>query len=197
MSPRPPAARLLVILCVPILFGCSFIPFVLLPPAARTPAPILLERCNNHPAALCLDSFGLGEGQLLISFYFPAATSSDFFLKVWQGDAATTYPCTLADVSPTTMYCTGPLIDLGTPIKIDLYTKNGKLPLAEGQFTLNGLAVATLGGGGTQLAGGQSTPSDLGSPTLNLETTPIPGATSTTHATSTPQATAYPNPAYP
>lgn len=189
MNQHRSAVSLLAILCVPVLFGCAIVPF-LSPPVAGTPAPIALQRCSNYPSALCLDSFGLGEGQLLITFYFPAATSSDFFLKVWQASAVTTYPCTLADAAPTMMYCTGPVIDLGTPIKIDLYTKTGKVPLAEGEFTLNGLAVPTAGGG-TPIAGTVSTPTELASPTLNS------GTTMTPTATATPQATAYSNPAYP
>jgi hypothetical protein len=201
MNSRRPATSLLVILCVPLLFGCSVFSVLAPAPASGTQVPIQLERCSNYPAALCLDSFGLGQGQLLITFYSPAAGSSEFFLKVWQGDAATTYPCTLADASPTTIYCTGPLIPLGTPVKIDLYTKTGRIPLAEGEFALNGLAVPTLPSGE---AGTSASPS--GTPpgaTAEIQVSPsrtLPAATAETPALATgtpPSGTAYPNPAYP
>jgi hypothetical protein len=178
------------------LSGCSFLSFVGLAPAAGTQVPIQLERCGTYPAALCLDSFGLGQGQLLITFYSPAAGSAEFFLKVWQGDASTTYPCTLADASLTTIYCTGPLIALGTPIKIDLYTKTGRIPLAEGEFTLNGLGVPTSGGS-TPLAGGQSTPNGVASPTAVLASTPTPTSAPTPLGSTPLPGTAYPNSAYP
>jgi hypothetical protein len=170
MSSRRCAICALLILCVPILFGCS----ILSAPAANTQTPIQLERCSSLPAALCLDSFGLGQDQLLITFYFPAAGSSEFFLKIWQGEVATTYPCTQTEAAPSTIYCTGPLIPLGSSVKIELYTMTGRIPLAAGEFALNGLALPT--------AGPATTPGNLPTPTPTVRgTTPVSG-------------TAYPNP---
>ena len=185
MMARSSFRALLLVLLSLALNGCSLLSFVGLAPAAGTPVPIQLERCGTYPAALCLQSFGLGQGQLLITFNFPAAGSSEFVLRVWQGDASTTYPCMRAEASESTIYCTGPLIPVGTPLRIELYTKTGKVPLAAGEFTLNGLAVPTSGGVGTPLASGQSTPGDV-TPTRTSSPTP---------PRSTPgPGTAYPNP---
>ena len=136
------ANRVLSSLPILALSGCSFLS-LLGPSSASTPAPIQLVRCATAPAAVCLQSFGLGQGQLLITFNFPAAGSASFYLKVWSQGVATTYPCTTAETSASIMYCTGPLIDLGTPVKIELYTKAGSMPLAAGEFTVNDLAVPT------------------------------------------------------
>ncbi len=157
-----------------LLLGCSLLSFAGANPAASPQPPIQLIRCSAEPSALCLQSFGLGQDQLLISFYFPAAGSSSFLLKVWEEETPTTYPCTLEQISSTILYCTGPLIPLGTPLKIDLFTKTGTVPLAQGDFTLTDLALPTLS------VAGPLTPI---SP-LTLPTTPL-------------APTAYPNPRAP
>ncbi len=149
LASRGPEAKsrgpgLLLGLVLLLLSGCSFFSFLAPSSSAGTQVPIQLDRCRTYPEALCLQSFGLSQNQLLITFSFPAAGSSEFILKVWQGDSAIVYPCTTTDAAPSTFYCTGPLIDLGTSIKIDLFTKTGTRPLAQGDFTLTDLALPTL-----------------------------------------------------
>ncbi len=160
-----------------VLTGCSFFSVFAPAPAAGTQVPIQLDRCSSYPAALCLQSFGLSQNQLLITFYFPAAGSSEFLLKVWQGDAATIYPCTTTDAAPSTIYCTGPLIDLGTAIKIDLFTKTGTTPLAEGDFTLTDLALPTLPFANEGIPAGPSETPAFGSAVTpeSILLTPTPG----------------------
>ncbi len=181
-----------------MLSGCSFFSFLGPARSAGTQVPIELARCSGDPAALCLESFGLSQNQLLITFYFPAAGSSQFHLKVWQGEAATIYPCTTSDAAPSTFYCTGPLIDLGTPIKIGLFTATGRTALAEGSLTLTDLALPTLG---VASEGGVASLSVTSGPRFAVTTTGpaatpgfgSPATPATTTPTSTP-GTAYYNP---
>ncbi len=125
------------------LAGCGLLSFVS-PKAGGNGGPIALVRCDPYPSALCLQSFGLEQNQLLISFYFPAAGDASFYLQVSTPGQKTKYPCEIAETSPSILYCIGPLIDLGTAIKIELYTAAGTTPLAEGEFTLTDLALPTL-----------------------------------------------------
>ncbi len=147
MDIRRFAPRVLLGLTALVGAGCSFLSFVTPATHGAGAAPLKLDLCGSYPEALCLESFGLSQGDLLITLFFPAAGDSQFYLKVWQGDSAATYPCIIAAASPSTVYCTGPLINLGTAIKIDLYTETGDTPLAHGEFTLTGLALPTVPSG--------------------------------------------------
>ncbi len=190
-----------------LLSGCSFFSFLAPSSSAGTQVPIQLDRCHAYPEALCLQSFGLSQNQLLITFSFPAAGSSEFFLKVWQGDSATVYPCTTTDAAPSTFYCTGPLIDLGTSIKIDLFTKTGTRPLAEGDFTLSDLALPTLafadenapaGPAGMALPGSALTPgASSATPVYGSGAVPSsPTPTPRVGYTNPNSGTGYPNPTH-
>ncbi len=175
-----------------VLAGCSILS---LGPAGATTQPIQLARCDANPSALCLQSFGLDQNQLLITFYFPAAGNSGFYLKVSQPGSTTRYPCTIAETSSSIMYCRGPLIDLGTAIQIDLYTTAGRSPLAAGEFTLVDLALPTLpyANEGTfpALTPLPPTPTQATLPVGTQVT--LPAGTQATLASPT-QGTAYPNP---
>lgn len=179
------------------LAGCGLLSAVS-PQASGPGAPIALVRCDPYPSALCLQSFGLDQNQLLITFYFPAAGSTSFYLEVSTPGSITKYPCTTAETSPSMLYCTGPLIDLGTPIKIDLFTATGRTPLAEGDFTLIDLALPTL-----EFANQQIPSAATVNPVVTLPFQPTPAATLPLQPTPTPNGltpgagTAYPNPTLP
>ncbi len=146
MTPRCLKRNLAVSLCLATIIACGLFPLGF-PSESATPAPIQLVRCNAYPSALCLQSFGVGQNQLVISFYTPEAQATEFHLQVWQVDSAAAYPCSFTTGSPMILSCTGPLIPLGTPVRIEMYTENGREPLAEGDFTLTDLALPTLSGG--------------------------------------------------
>ncbi len=166
MSPRWLKAFLFSSLILSTILACGLPSFGFLTPSA-TQGPIQLLQCNTYPSALCLQSFGLGQNQLVVTFYFPEAEAVEYHLKILQAGEATTYPCAFTTASPTILYCTGPLIPLGTPIRVELYTKAGSLPLAEGDFTLTALALPTLS---------------------------IGAVSETPSAATSPAGTAYPNP---
>lgn len=143
MSPRWLKTFLISSLSLSIVLACG-LPSLGFPAPRPTKGPIELVYCDPYPSALCLQSFGLGQNKLVVSFYFPEAEAVEYHLKIWQGGAATVYPCAFTTASPTILYCTGMLIPLGTPIRVELYTKAGSIPLAEGDFTLTALALPTL-----------------------------------------------------
>lgn len=137
-----------------VLSGCALLSAIA-PKPIGTGGPISLVRCDPYPSALCLRSFGLEQNQLLITFYFPAAGDVSFYLKVYTPGQTTKYPCAVTQASSSTLYCTGPLIDLGTAIKIELYSAAGQTPLAQGDFTLIDLALPTLQTGASGTTPGQ------------------------------------------
>jgi hypothetical protein len=148
---------------------------------AGTQEPVLMDRCAASQAVPCLDSFGLDRDQLLITFMMPAANATDFHLNVRQGNLTVRYPCNVVENSSTSIYCTGPQIPLGTAIEIELYTQNGKLPLARGTFTINGIGLPNPGTAASALPA-LTLPASTALPsTTSPLKTPVPG-------------TAYPNP---
>ncbi len=157
MSPRRLKAFVFSSLILSIALACGLPSLGFLTPSA-TQGPIQLLQCTPYPSALCLQSFGLGHNELVVTFYFPEAEAVEYHLKIWQAGEATTYPCAFTTSLPTILYCTGPLIPLGTPIRVELYTKAGSLPLAEGDFTLTALALPTLSIGAVSPTPGPGTP---------------------------------------
>jgi hypothetical protein len=84
--------------------------------------------------------------------------------------------CQPAELSPTTIYCTGPQVPLGSSIGIEVFATQAQILLASGDFVLSGLALPTVS------VGGVPSPTPLPTLTARPTRTPIPG-------------TAYPNPA--
>ncbi len=167
MSPRWLKAFLFSSLILSTILACGLPSLGFLTPSASQ-GPIQLLQCNAYPSALCLQSFGLGQNQLVVSFYFPEAGAVEYHLKIWQAGEATNYSCAFTTVSSIILYCMGPLIPLGTPIRVELYTKLGSLPLAEGDFTLTALALPTFSiGAVSETPGVTTTPAATGYPNPN------------------------------
>ncbi len=123
--------------------ACSLVPF-LTPPAAG-PTTTEISRCRENPTSLCLASFGLDNtgSNMLISFFVPPSSTTDFYLKVQFDTDTYTYPCRAAKNFATSVYCTGEQIPLGTSINIGVYSSKGNTLIAQGTFMLNAIALPT------------------------------------------------------
>jgi hypothetical protein len=159
------------------LAACSVSPVRLLRSTEPTDAPpILLARCDADLAVLCLVTFGIEPpDQMLIVLQGSLGLPEELELRVKDGQRELSFSCQPAELSPTTFYCTGPQVSLGSSIGIEVLAVQASTLLARGEFALTGLALPTISVGGVP--------------------SPTPLPTSTPRPTRTPMpATAYPNP---
>jgi hypothetical protein len=96
-------------------------------------------------------------------------------LRVKHRESQLSFSCQPAELSPTTFYCTGPQVPLGSSIGIEVLAMQTSTLLARGDFVLAGLALPTVS------VGGVPSPTPLPTLTARPTRTPMPD-------------TAYPNP---
>jgi len=160
-----------------LMAGCSISRAGLLRSTDATVVPpIVLSRCNADLTVLCLATFGIEPpDQLLIVLQGSLGLPDDLEMRVTHAGREFSFSCEPAELSPTTFYCTGPQVPLGSSIGIEVSATQTSTLLARGEFVLAGLALPTVS------VGGVPSPTPLPTMTARPTRTPIPG-------------TAYPNP---
>ncbi len=133
------------VLIVAILWmaACSLVPFLTSPTTGPTTPEI--SRCGANPTSLCLASFGLDNAgnNMLISFFVPSSSTTDFYLKIQLDTDTYTYQCQVAENFASSVYCTGEKIPLGSSIDIGIYSSKGNALIAQGTFVVNAVALPT------------------------------------------------------
>jgi hypothetical protein len=149
MQPRRQPIGILLTAAILLVGSCLGIQIPFLPFGnAVSPTPAVLSRCEPNPSTLCLLSFGIQPPyEMLITFFVPPESPSDFYVRVTYGEMRALYKCVTVKDIPTSHYCTGAQIPLGTSIGIEILATQGNALLAEGDFVLNGLAFPTPAGG--------------------------------------------------
>lgn len=149
MQPRRQPIGILLPAALLLLGSCLGIQIPFLPSgSAVTPTPAALSRCEPNPSTLCLLSFGIQPPyEMLITFFVPPDSPGDFYVRVTYGETRALYQCLTVKDIPTSHYCTGAQVPLGTSIHIELLATRGNALLAHGDFVLNGLALPTPAGG--------------------------------------------------
>ncbi|MEO7840115.1 MAG: hypothetical protein ABIU06_12260, partial [Anaerolineales bacterium] len=149
----------------------------------REPIPALAY-CSSNNARPCIASFSLdSDGKMLVNVLTPGLSFPAFYLKIIHNEAENIYECKKVERFSTSVYCIGEAMPLGEVLQFMLISVDGEVTLAEGSFTIIGLALST-----PEFA-------DL-SPTVDLTASVTPGGliTPTPVRTRTPATPSYPNP---
>jgi hypothetical protein len=151
-----------------------------------------LSYCSADQVTPCIVSFSLDAyGNMLVSFLTAGAFYPDFYLKIKQGEEQHIYSCQKVSKFATSVYCTGATLPLGEVFQFSIFSLKEDILLAEGDFSIIGLALGTPIVFPSPTLGTPLTPS----PTEEfLLETPTPGQTT---PTPTPRSTPTPPTSYP
>jgi hypothetical protein len=160
-----------------------------------------LGYCNAANIKPCIVSFNrMEEGGMEVGILLPSTTYPDFYLMVRRGGGPITYACEKADALQLNAYCTGVELLPGEPLHFMLIALGENTLLAEGQFAIIGVMLATPEAEPTATVE-QPAPTEPTAIALQTPTAPeifiLPPATmSPTPDPSYPNPS-YPNPSYP
>lgn len=156
--------------------------------------PNVFNYCGARLTSLCVVSFGRDAfGDTVINLYVPQKTYPDFYLKVIRVSSESRYDCEMNKTVKTSIYCSGNAINLGEGFEIRLLSERDDRLLAQGTFTLTAFLVST------PAVGGDVSEPRSSEPTATFEVAETPTSSvfelnpSTSTATSTPDASSYPN----
>ena len=155
-----------------------------------------LTYCGAVADTLCIVSFGQeADGRMDVNFQLPDASYPDFILKINHNGEESTYPCQRVEDHFATVICMGAPQIPGEVLQFKAISKDSGVLLAEGEFTIIGIALFTPE---AEVTATIEELTETPTPTLTVApafNTPIPTWTPT--ASSHPNLTSYPNPSYP
>ena len=152
----------------------------------REPIPALAY-CSSNDARPCIASFSLdADGRMLVNVLAPGLSFPPFYLKIIHNAGENIYECKKLQKFLTSVYCIGEVMRLGEVLQFMLISVDGEVTLAEGSFTIIGLALAT-----PEFADLSPTVDLTASATPGELTTPTPGGLKTPTPIRT---SSYPNP---
>lgn len=157
-----------------------------------------LSYCSSDQVTPCIVSFSLdSDGDMLVNFLTTGVFYPDFYLKIKQGEEQHIYICQKVSRFATSVYCTGAAMPLGEVFQFSLFSLKEDVLLAEGNFSIIGLAIGTpaiVSLTPSAQVTMSSTESPLETPTPGLAT---PSRTSTPTGPPSYPNTSYPNGSYP
>jgi len=129
---------------------------------------------------------------MLINILTPNASFPKFYLKITHSKSESLYECSKAKGSSTSVSCIGEPMQPGAALQFALISALDDILLAEGSFSIVGLALAT------PEINTPSTPSEEATPSEEPTASPTAG-TGSIKRTPTPilSTPSYPNPSYP
>ena len=160
-----------------VVSACTIGPLRISFPSRATPVPpIVLKWCDQASDLLCVLGFGLAPpDEMIIMLVARPGLPADLQASAAWNEADGSYPCEFANVDGTILSCQGPVIPLGSSVRVEVMVKDTKTLIASGNFVINGMALPTVA------IGAQLPPTDI--------------ATITPRSTRTPNSgTPYPNP---
>jgi hypothetical protein len=80
---------------------------------------------------------------MVVNVLTDPSTPSDFYLKIRQAEAENIYECQNVQGLSTSFSCTGEQMPVGDPLEFLIISKKEDLTLAEGNFPIIGMSVAT------------------------------------------------------
>lgn len=108
----------------------------------REPLPGL-GYCSSKQIRPCILSINRSpQGDMLIDI-FVQGSSPDFYLKIKREDSEYVYECAKAKSYSIHVHCKGDAMPIGETLSFLLVSKEENITLAEGSFTIIGLALAT------------------------------------------------------
>jgi hypothetical protein len=172
-----------------VVLGLSVLPFKKQPRANHRSPISSLGYCSAANLRPCIVSFSLNpNGKMLVNILTSETPLPKFYLKITHSKGESRYACKPAKGYVTTIYCTGEAMHPGETLQFVIASIKGNTVLAEGSFSIVGLAYAT--------------PEDASTPTASPapSSDQITGTPGTPHPTPTllpgthPIGTSYPNP---
>ena len=159
-----------------------------------------LGYCDSNQVTPCIVSFSRdSEGKMLVNILTEGTSFPDFYLKIIHSQGESVYQCLKVKNFSTSVYCTGKVLPLGEMFQFYILSIDDNSLLAQGNFSIIGMALSTVEIFASSSGGTPGTP--VAPPTLSLTgdfstSTPELGiGTPTRTPTRTPS---YPNPsAYP
>jgi len=82
-------------------------------------------------------------GDMLVSLLTDGAFYPDFYLKIKSEESEHTYVCQKVSRFATSVYCTGKALAVGEVFQFLIYSLNEEVLLAQGNFSILGLALVT------------------------------------------------------
>jgi len=159
-------------------------------PQAHRRLPVSnLGYCGSNNSKPCIVSFSLdADGNMLVNLLTPKSSYPAFYLTISNVNIENRYECLKVKGFPTNVYCTGRQMDPGEALQFNIISTKDDIVLAEGNFAIIGLLLATPN---TELTATDS-PSAT-EPLIILEIlTPV-----ATELTPSYPNSSYPNPSYP
>lgn len=162
----------------------------------RQPLPGL-GYCSTDQVAPCVVSFSVDtDGQMIVTIRTDASFPG-FYLKIRHSRGENLYPCQHMKGIEDHVFCKGARLPLGETFHFYLVSLQGERTLAQGNFSIIGLALGTPDIFSSPTPGALS-PSVTATPTSTLPAGPGPVPVTPTGVTPTPPTPSYPNPtAYP
>jgi len=164
-------------------------------PASKRVLVTELTYCNSNDIKPCIVSFRLDtDNNMLVDILTLDSAYPDFYLKINNAYEENLYRCQPEEDAPLNVDCIGREMYPGESLHFVLISSSDERVLAEGNFAIIGLLLATPGGGATETA----TPTETSEPASELTDAPptpplliIPTPTRSIPLTITPS---YPNP---
>jgi hypothetical protein len=151
----------------------------------REPVPGLAY-CASDQVSPCVVSFSRDQdGKMLVNI-LTDGSFPDFYLKITHSEGESIYPCQQVETFSTSLYCIGKALSLGEVFHFFLLSVDDNRLLAQGNFSIIGMALSTVEIFSPSTAGTSSTAVTV-APTQG---TPTPGRGTPTR---TPTLS-YPNP---
>lgn len=105
-----------------------------------------LKYCGSTPVTPCVVSFSQdADGNMLVNFLTAGAFYPDFYLKIKAGEDEHIYVCEKLDTFSTSVYCTGKIMPVGEVLQFFIISLNEDVVLAQGNFSIIGMALAAPG----------------------------------------------------
>jgi hypothetical protein len=115
-----------------------------------------------------------------------------FYLRVRHEEGESVYPCQEVQGFSSSVYCIGKALPLGSVFQFFIIALEDNRLLAQGDFSIIGMAYSTLEVGSAHAAGTGSTPLVVSTPSARLS--PIPTASGGTPIPTGTRTPSYPNP---
>lgn len=104
----------------------------------------MLGYCGSNQARPCVLSFNLNpDGGMVINLLTDQSSSRHFYLKIKREETESVYTCRKVTSFSTNFSCTGEMMPLGEPLQFLMVSTQKNILLAEGNFPIIGLAIAT------------------------------------------------------
>jgi hypothetical protein len=155
-----------------------------------------LTYCDSSQITPCIVSFSQdSEGSMLVNILIEGPVFPDFYLKIIHSKGESIYQCREVEGFSTSVYCTGKALPPGEEFQFYILSIDDNHLLAQGNFSIIGMALSTVEVFSTPAEGTPFLPTSSGLTAVST-VTPTPGrGTPTRTPTRTPS---YPNPtAYP